>query len=328
MNKTKVTLLTIAVLMLAGAAQASIDPNLATEILIDQNFDDTVLFVEGVHLTDEPDGIGDSSTTVGYWHSGGISDFGTAPSTLESWSATQSMVGFRNGFGDGQMTGYIDLGAGQGLFVASWRSLLTNTAFVYYARAGSKNYVDWSLDCGVYLAGNTIGVYDTAGGAPPETLVDTGVKVDDLLGGDPSDTAWHGYMLVVDLDGGLNLDPPDADKATYDVWFSRDGTDPDLTLIYEGAEFTKDVDQVFNSIKFGSMNDAVNYIYYDDVVLRNETGGYTGPYVCGDPGTEYAPLDWNLDCYVNLPDLVVFAAEWLFCTDPANSACDENWGQE
>ena len=51
----RVTLLTTIVLMLIampiGAIQAAIDPGLASIILLDQDFDDTALFVEGVSLT-------------------------------------------------------------------------------------------------------------------------------------------------------------------------------------------------------------------------------------------------------------------------------------
>ena len=39
---------------------------------------------------------------------------------------------------------------------------------------------------------------------------------------------------------------------------------------------------------------------------------------CGDSGTEYQDADIDRDCYVNLIDLGVMAAEWLMCTDPAD----------
>jgi hypothetical protein len=42
---------------------------------------------------------------------------------------------------------------------------------------------------------------------------------------------------------------------------------------------------------------------------------------CGVWG--YHALDFNEDCYVNLPDLAVFAAEWLVCTDPLGDGCIE-----
>jgi len=47
--------------------------------------------------------------------------------------------------------------------------------------------------------------------------------------------------------------------------------------------------------------------------------------VCGDPGTVYLPVDKNQDCYVTLADYFLFAAHWLWCTDPADSNCDQYW---
>ncbi|OHB54224.1 MAG: hypothetical protein A2Y12_04325 [Planctomycetes bacterium GWF2_42_9] len=47
--------------------------------------------------------------------------------------------------------------------------------------------------------------------------------------------------------------------------------------------------------------------------------------MCGDSGTLYLPLDLNRDCYVDLGDVAVFASQWLWCTDPANSNCDQYW---
>ncbi len=37
---------------------------------------------------------------------------------------------------------------------------------------------------------------------------------------------------------------------------------------------------------------------------------------CGDLDHPYPPGDANKDCYVNLPDLALMAANWLTCTDP------------
>lgn len=51
----------------------------------------------------------------------------------------------------------------------------------------------------------------------------------------------------------------------------------------------------------------------------------SGPYECGDPGTQYLDYDYNTDCYVNLVDFAVFAGVWLQCTDPAQAACDQYW---
>jgi len=45
--------------------------------------------------------------------------------------------------------------------------------------------------------------------------------------------------------------------------------------------------------------------------------------VCGDPGTEYLTYDLNQDCDVDEKDMTELAGEWLNCTDPTNSYCDQ-----
>jgi hypothetical protein len=47
------------------------------------------------------------------------------------------------------------------------------------------------------------------------------------------------------------------------------------------------------------------------------------PPECGDEG--YKNSDFNEDCYVNMTDFWYISNEWLECTDPSNSACDEFW---
>lgn len=51
---------------------------------------------------------------------------------------------------------------------------------------------------------------------------------------------------------------------------------------------------------------------------------YTGtpPTQCGDPWTQYWPMDFNENCYVDFEDFAELAKRWLSCTDPANSACN------
>jgi hypothetical protein len=43
---------------------------------------------------------------------------------------------------------------------------------------------------------------------------------------------------------------------------------------------------------------------------------------CGDWG--YHPMDFNLDCNVNMLDFAVFAGSWLECTMPGDPGCDES----
>jgi hypothetical protein len=46
---------------------------------------------------------------------------------------------------------------------------------------------------------------------------------------------------------------------------------------------------------------------------------------CGDPGTVYFSSDLNQDCKVDMRDVATFAAQWLWCSDPANTQCDKFW---
>jgi hypothetical protein len=45
----------------------------------------------------------------------------------------------------------------------------------------------------------------------------------------------------------------------------------------------------------------------------------SGELLCGQAGTVYLLGDLNKDCYVNILDFSVFAADWLKCTDPADT---------
>ncbi len=42
---------------------------------------------------------------------------------------------------------------------------------------------------------------------------------------------------------------------------------------------------------------------------------------CGEPGQVYLTADLDKDCYVNLKDLAILAADWLECTDLSDPAC-------
>ena len=50
------------------------------------------------------------------------------------------------------------------------------------------------------------------------------------------------------------------------------------------------------------------------------TVGDNDPF-CGDENTIYLPGDLNMDCYINLLDLAVFAIDWMACTNPADPLC-------
>ena len=85
---------------------------------------------------------------------------------------------------------------------------------------------------------------------------------------------------------------------------------------------------------YGIFEDLTNYGWYPaqtnsvwdlDYLRWTNEGAFVfaeAPDVCGDPGTQYSEMDLNLDCYVNFGDFVLFASEWLDCTDPTDEACD------
>ena len=65
--------------------------------------------------------------------------------------------------------------------------------------------------------------------------------------------------------------------------------------------------------------------FFDEIII----GPYDAqpPEECGDSGTVYTAGDVNKDCYTDLTDFGLVAADWLQCTDAADSACDEFWTQ-
>ena len=46
---------------------------------------------------------------------------------------------------------------------------------------------------------------------------------------------------------------------------------------------------------------------------------------CTDPGGVVLTMDFNSDCYVDILDFITWAGQWLYCTDPTESACDVYW---
>ena len=52
---------------------------------------------------------------------------------------------------------------------------------------------------------------------------------------------------------------------------------------------------------------------------------YFTPIACGDLGTAYLTGDFNNNCEVTIDDFKELALNWLKCTDPDVSACDQYW---
>jgi len=87
--------------------------------------------------------------------------------------------------------------------------------------------------------------------------------------------------------------------------FVGDDTNNTLTFIMGGYAWAGP------EIRLASMENTA----YDGSVLTFR------PLLCGDEGTEIQG-DLNGDCYINLADFAIMAAQWQQCTDPANSACE------
>ena len=55
-------------------------------------------------------------------------------------------------------------------------------------------------------------------------------------------------------------------------------------------------------------------------IVMNENETVTAHFIstraCGDDCHPYPPKDYNQNCYVDLPDLAIFMADWLDCTKP------------
>ena len=314
--KTNLVLLVIAVVMLNGVAQA--------QIILSQNFDNTGTFAPETRLGDTA--IGDSTTSVGKWKASGQPGLGGSLITAaQSYSSSQSLQVARvAGYETGQFIGFVDEGAIRGTVEVSFRAKR--------AEAGWSEPVQEYEGSAAWLLVGDSAVLDTQ--FPGEFIglriwndnnvyvIDGGnavlVKILDQIDtpGWQTPGNWHAYKLVID-----------ATNQVYDVYYSADGTDAGYTQVYNDAHY--DLAAIgynqINCVRAESpyFNVYRGPVWFDDVLMTGEI--YSGPSVCGDQGTVYLSLDFNHDCYVNMGDFAVIAAQWLWCTDPASSACDQYW---
>ncbi len=85
------------------------------------------------------------------------------------------------------------------------------------------------------------------------------------------------------------------------------------SLAFGGRGFAGDVDEV--AIWNGALTpEEMIYVY--------QSGVPTPPLGCRDIG-EYYPADLNRDCYINLEDFAILAANWLKCNDPQRPECTD-----
>ena len=302
----------VAVLVLTAMAISEVD----ALVLISQDFDDTGVFVAGSHL--DLGGVGDSGTRAGLWRNAGYPDkTGAKVEDVEHYSMGQSLEVMRTeGYETGRFLGYVDGGATSGILEVSFRA----------KRSAAGPGTEYNGSGSVFAVGN----FGVGGPAPLDVMfgdyaIGLNLKSDnnlyvrdgnvDVPAVTSLDTAggagsWHEYKLVIDID-----------NATYDAYL-------DSAPIYSGAVFDpvfirntasgREINAVTATTPF--VNGAYS-VWFDDIVLVDTSG----PHVCGDPDTVYDEFDFNRDCHVNLADVAVFAAQWLWCTDPENSRCDQFW---
>jgi len=299
--KTVVRLFAVAVLVLNSIAQAA--------VLIDQDFDDTSTFVAGTNL--DTTGVGNASTSVGLWQSSNTTP-GAEVSTAEYTSAGQSL-----------RSGRISLAYDTGRFVATWDPPLTGGQFEVSASmkrsdASGVQYTasDAELIVGTAHANAIVNMYGYIGDYTIGLRASWDNKLyvrDNFVETDTgftTDDGWHDYKFVIDLDA-----------LTYDVYMDE------TTLVYDDAVINTGFlrlsglpDLYVNCFTSGAQYTTGKY-YVDDVFVSDDTG----PFVCGDPGTVYDEFDFNEDCQVDGSDLAEIVAQWLWCTDPENSDCDQYW---
>ena len=111
----------------------------------------------------------------------------------------------------------------------------------------------------------------------------------------------------------------------YHLGWDMNPADSSFLLYISTGDFTapvasgsySSVPAWLGSMYFSSWSANPEY-YIDDVKI---VGDFQPLPICGDVDHPYPPGDLTLDCYVNLADLALFAANWQDCTEP-NAPCN------
>jgi len=102
---------------------------------------------------------------------------------------------------------------------------------------------------------------------------------------------------------------------------------PDVSKfkVYRGADYN-DMVEIFEGT--GSSSTQTPYLIIGDgsssfggKVIFDYVAFTHGAYKPTPCGTFFFVADLNMDCYVNLTDLIIMANNWLQCTDPAIPYC-------
>ncbi|OHB57812.1 MAG: hypothetical protein A2Y12_17295 [Planctomycetes bacterium GWF2_42_9] len=141
----------------------------------------------------------------------------------------------------------------------------------------------------------------------------------------------NNHMVITDVDWPqselhevtINYD---LQNKTYDAWLNQ-------TKFVSGANFEYDLTSI-EAIALGSQYASGGQTNTQVLDYWHWKVSDAGPFTCygqevtaacGDYGTVYKAGDLNSDCYVDFADVAEMAFEWLTCTDPANTRCDQYW---
>ena len=140
------------------------------------------------------------------------------------------------------------------------------------------------------------------------------------------DTTGAPASFLVDLDNGryeVSLTVGDQyalSAGAIDI--TAEGNLIAENLAYSNNEWvtvTARVQITDGQMDLGFSNDGGGQWIVNDLIIEKPAGS------CGAPGTVYLDTDMNHDCYVNLMDFASLASDWLKCTDPGNTECDQYW---
>ncbi|MCE5340172.1 MAG: hypothetical protein LLF92_03480 [Planctomycetaceae bacterium] len=139
------------------------------------------------------------------------------------------------------------------------------------------------------------------------------------------ESGWHSYEFI-----WYRTEDNDPERDRADIMVKIDGevalamhnaywTWPGSTKVAIGCEYMGS--PLAPTRQAGYADNAENPVLIDNVKVWDYT-----PLICGQPGVmEYMDADINNDCYIGLSDMKVLAENWLKCTDPENTECDEYW---
>ena len=159
---------------------------------------------------------------------------------------------------------------------------------------------------------------------------------DDIVISRPNNAEWFSGITTsagaISFDTGSYLSDFGGADQLYDpnTWDGKLGDvngdgKADLVIRHrESGEWRSGVTDA-NGAFTATGSSVFGWLLEGDIPLTGDVGAPAGLDNCGDLGTVYLTADFNKDCYVNFEDLAVLAGSWIWCTDPANSACDQYW---